>query len=76
MLNMVDAMPTLVQDKYPRIAARIPQALKARLDRADANTNQGESAITRTALEEFFLKYKTDAQVFQAVLASVRRAAE
>lgn len=59
--------------KYPRVGARVSERLRTRVDTAIEKTNQSEAAITRTALEEFFLKYKSPAQIIAAVIESVRR---
>lgn len=57
------------------LAARPSDALRKRVDRAIATTNQTESALIRTALEEFFTNHKTPTAIIEAVIASVRREA-
>jgi len=67
-------MPQTTAPQYPRVAARISEKTRARLNRTIATANQGESAIVRAAVEEFLLKYTTTDKVITAVRESVRRA--
>ena len=53
-----------------RTSARLPKKLKNRLKRAAAKTPQGESAVVRAALEEFFEKHPTPADIIGAVIRS------
>lgn len=54
--------------KEPRIAARVSDQLRRRLNREIKKTNQKEAAILRAALEEFFVNHPTTSDKISAIV--------
>ena len=54
--------------KPPRVAARIPEQLRKKLDRALTVTGQSDTAFLVTALEEFFANHPTPGDKIAAII--------